>query len=184
MVAGPRKWLLFLVELVLMGVNAMLAGHELVLLAFGPQVQALGLTTAGQKLTKHRSEAEVNQGLPRIQQNIALVAKQLDELKEQLAKPPQTLLDKRAEAKGCWRRVDSMKAQIAQLKTLALWEEVRSIKEELAARQITCRGLDKEAKRLKDEFETPLLTDIGRFEADKSKLIQRLGKSPGWKRMG
>jgi hypothetical protein len=173
-VAGRGKWLLFSVGLALMGVNAILAGHELVLLAFGPQVQALGLTTADHKIADHRDMSEKNQGLPQMQRNIDIVSEQLEESKRRLANPPQALLAKQEEAKTCWRRADGIKATIARLKSQSLWEQVHNAKDDLAVRQSRCRLFEAEARRLREEFENPLRADIPKLETEKTTLVQRL----------
>ena len=99
---GPfAKAIVLVLLLGLMGVNAMLAGHELVLFAFGPQVEGQAKLSAAKGVTAYASAVEGSLGLPQMRVRSTELDKAIGVIMTERARIPDNVQLLQQQAKVC-----------------------------------------------------------------------------------
>jgi Domain of unknown function (DUF4407) len=106
------KWLLFLMAFWMAGVNALLVGHELVLLPFAPQVQAMTLELGDDSVNQLRSKAASSLGLEGLRSDLKLARDAESDARERLNTVPPAIEQQQAQAKTCDQQAARMRANL------------------------------------------------------------------------
>jgi len=85
----------------IMVVNALLAGHELVIVAFGPQVQAQGRVSATRGIDSHASALEKSLGLPDLRKQLGETDSAAAAARAERARLPDAVVQLQQQADGC-----------------------------------------------------------------------------------
>lgn len=98
----------------LAGVNAMLAGHELVLLPFGPQVQEMMALTATQNVGNLRSETENALGMGHLRQDTQQARTDATQARQRLQTVPVDVQALQKQAENCLQQSQRMQATMPE----------------------------------------------------------------------
>lgn len=96
----------------LMGVNAMLAGHELVLLAFRPQVDEQAKLGAARGVTAYASAVETSLGLPQLRSNSGELDKAISAAMADRSRTPDNVQQLQQQARTCAAEAVHLQARI------------------------------------------------------------------------
>jgi len=117
----------------LMGVNAMLAGHELVLLAFRPQVEAQAKLSAATGVTAYASAVETSLGLPQLRSNSSELDNAIGAAMAERARTPDNVQQLQQQARSCeadatrlYQRIPADADEPGYATARSAWREKRS----------------------------------------------------------
>ncbi|MBQ0942273.1 DUF4407 domain-containing protein [Ideonella sp. 4Y16] len=99
--SGLARALVLALLALLMGVNAMLAGHELVLLAFQPQVEAQARLSAAHDVTAYAAAVDASLGLPGLQQRGAELGQALADARTERERVPAAVQQLQQQVQAC-----------------------------------------------------------------------------------
>lgn len=169
--AGLAKLLTLLLLGTLMGVNALLAGHELVLLAFKPQVQAQAALGAAQGVTAYATAVENSLGLPQLRSEGGELDKSITAAQAERGRVPDGVQQLQSQARGC----DAIATQLQY----ALPTDPDHPGYERALRKLfeqrgTCRKLNREAAGELARHQSEMDRQLGNLHQQRSNLQQSL----------
>lgn len=109
---GLGKTLMLGTLLALMGVNAMLAGHELVLLAFSPQVEAQAILGAARGVTAYATAVETSLGLPQLRNNSNELDKAVAAAQAERGRIPDLVQQLQQQGRACDAKAAQLQSRI------------------------------------------------------------------------
>lgn len=95
------KGLTLLIAFGIIGTNTLLAGHELVLLAFKPQAEEQAELNAAKGITEYSTAVENSLGLPQMHGDRQSLMNDISTAKDEWNRVPETVINLRNEAKQC-----------------------------------------------------------------------------------
>lgn len=159
---------------VVMGVNAALAGHELVLLAFKPQVEAQAKLSAAKGQTQYATAVEESLGLPGLRGR----TKQLDDAiaaaNAERRRVPEDVQSLQRQAQACDATAANLRARVptdpedpGHASALGQWREQRG----------RCQALTARAERLLADHRAQQDTELSRLGSLRQSAAQSLAEA-------
>lgn len=109
----------------IMVVNALLAGHELVIVAFGPQVQAQGRVLATSGIDSHASALEKSLGLPGLRSQLGETDRAATAARTERARLPDAVTQLQQQADSCDAAARALQARIPSDADAPGWQAAR-----------------------------------------------------------
>lgn len=113
--AWPARSVIVATLLGLMGVNAALAGHEIVLLVFRPQVEEQALRSAASGVTSYANEVEASLGLPQLRNNSQALGSAVAAAQAERSRMPENVLALQHQHRACDAKVVSLQKNLPAL---------------------------------------------------------------------
>lgn len=107
-----HKWLLSLAAFCLAGVNALLAGHEVVLIPFDAQVKAMTLKLGNESVNTLRRSTETALGLGSLRNDLGTARDAENSARERLNTVPDAIQQQQAQALMCDQQATRMRANL------------------------------------------------------------------------
>lgn len=169
--AGLAKALVLTMLGTLMGINAMLAGHELVLLAFKPQVEAQAALGAAKGVTAYADAVEASLGLPRLRSQQSDLDQALNTAQFERNRVPETVAQLQAQTKNCDAQASRLRQAIPADADQPGYENARRSWRKQAAH---CRKLLAEARSALDQHQRQLDKQLAELDRSRAEMRQSL----------
>ena len=171
---GPGKLLMLALLASLMGNNAMLAGHELVLLAFAPQVQAQAKLGAARGVTDYAGAVETSLGLPQLRNQSTELDKATAAAQAERGRIPQTVQQLQQQAGTCDASAARLhKAIPADPEQPGHAAAVSALRQQRAQ----CQQLNRQAAAALAQHQAQLDQQLAGLNQSRSKLRQSLDEA-------
>lgn len=128
---GVGKVMLTGAAFCLAGVNALLAGHEVVLIPFAAQVQEMTVHLGNSQVDAMRSQSESSLGLGALRERTQQARQDEADARERLNTVPAPILEQQQQAQACDQRAQRMRAALPELESpgrdraVTAWREQR-----------------------------------------------------------
>lgn len=167
------KAVLWALGFTLAGVNALLAGHELVMIPFADQVQEVVIFSANQKVGDLRSTTEDALGLGTLGSSAQSARQDEDSARTRLATIPTAVLELQKQAQACDTQAQRLQAALpepdapAYPTARAQWREQRS----------RCASAHNAAKQALAQHQTQAAKDLQQAQTRRQDADRQLGQA-------
>jgi hypothetical protein len=163
-----------IVVLALVATNALLAGHEWVILAFKPQVEAQAAMNRVRDVSSYRGDLEASLRLPQLREDRKSIGDGIVSLQAEREHIPEAVSSLQDEAKRCDEIVKRLRGQLNNQHDIYQRE---LMKNKLAAQNARCRATRNEAGRLLREHQDDIDAQIAELDKKRGEVESRLRKA-------
>ena len=159
----------------LAGVNALLAGHELVLIPFAPQVEAMSLSLAGQSVTDFRDTTEKTYGLQGLRGDAQQARNDEDQARARLNTVPQSIQVQQQQAQTCDRQALLLRAGLPESTSMGYEAAVSAWREQ----RRRCAALTATARKELLEYQAQARKDLSAAAQHRANAESQLTQAQG-----
>ncbi|TAL47103.1 MAG: hypothetical protein EPN89_09060 [Methylovulum sp.] len=154
--------------------NALLAGHEWVILAFKPQVEAQAATNGVHAVTSYRSDLEASLRLPQLREDRKSIGDGIVSLQAERERVPESVSALQDEAKRCEETAKKLGWKLSNQYDPY---QRNLLKNKLVAQNARCRATHNEAGRLLHEHQADMDSQIAELDKKRGEVEGRLHKA-------
>ena len=160
---------------VVMGVNALLAGHELVMLPFAPQVQEMAALTSAQNVTTLRDAVGTSLSLGQLRADAQSLQAQVTAARQELARVPDEVKTLQTQTEQCDTTARAMKARLSSADDDSYASALAALRQHRAG----CNASRSQASQLLLAHRNAAGADLAALQARAATQAQSLSNASG-----